>query len=170
MNGETVTVAEQKVLYDRAIAQGQPAGDELERQVKNILVQQKCSCRKPRRPRLKTRTPSSRPSKRPSADPRDGPRSGLGQEEPRLRSRLKAPTTVKRRLRRHRIPGPPHSREDGRPGENLTLPHQQVRTSASSPPNSPKTPATRPRGAPRLGRSPLLRSRLRHGFLGSEAR
>lgn len=41
VNGETVTVAEQKVLYDRAIAQGQPAGDELERQVKNILVQQK---------------------------------------------------------------------------------------------------------------------------------
>ena len=34
VNGETVSVAEQKVIYDRAVAQGQPAGAELERQVK----------------------------------------------------------------------------------------------------------------------------------------
>lgn len=40
VNGETVSVAEQKVIYDRAVAQGQPAGAELERQVKNLLVQQ----------------------------------------------------------------------------------------------------------------------------------
>lgn len=40
VNGETVTVATQKALYDSAVAQGQPAGEELERQVKNILIQQ----------------------------------------------------------------------------------------------------------------------------------
>lgn len=40
VNGETVTVAAQKAVYDRAVAQGQPAGEELERQVKNILIQQ----------------------------------------------------------------------------------------------------------------------------------
>lgn len=40
VNGETVSVAEQKAIYDRAVAQGQPAGAELERQVKNYLIQQ----------------------------------------------------------------------------------------------------------------------------------
>lgn len=40
VNGQTVTVAEQKAIYDRAVAQGQPAGEQLERQVKNLLVQQ----------------------------------------------------------------------------------------------------------------------------------
>ena len=40
VNGETVSVAEQKAVYDRAVAQGQPAGPELESQVKNLLIQQ----------------------------------------------------------------------------------------------------------------------------------
>ena len=40
VNGETVTVAEQKAIYDRAIQAGQPAGEGLERQVKNLLIQQ----------------------------------------------------------------------------------------------------------------------------------
>ena len=40
VNGETVSVAEQKAIYDRAVAQGQPAGEQLERQVKNLLIQQ----------------------------------------------------------------------------------------------------------------------------------
>lgn len=40
VNGETVTLEEQKAVYDRAVKQGQPAGPELERQVKNALVQQ----------------------------------------------------------------------------------------------------------------------------------
>ena len=40
VNGETVSVAQQKAIYDNAVAQGQPAGPELERQVKNILTQQ----------------------------------------------------------------------------------------------------------------------------------
>ena len=40
VNGETVSVAQQKALYDSAVAQGQPAGAELERQVKNVLTQQ----------------------------------------------------------------------------------------------------------------------------------
>ncbi len=40
VNGETVTVAAQKALYDRAIASGQPAGEQLELQVKNHLIQQ----------------------------------------------------------------------------------------------------------------------------------
>ena len=41
VNGETVTVAEQKAIYDRAVQAGQPAGEGLERQVKNLLIQQK---------------------------------------------------------------------------------------------------------------------------------
>ncbi|MEI3011194.1 peptidylprolyl isomerase [uncultured Sutterella sp.] len=40
VNGETVTVAEQKAIYDRAVQAGQPAGEGLERQVKNLLIQQ----------------------------------------------------------------------------------------------------------------------------------
>jgi len=40
VNGETVSVAQQKALYNSAVAQGQPAGAELERQVKNVLTQQ----------------------------------------------------------------------------------------------------------------------------------
>ncbi len=40
VNGETVSVAAQKAIYDRAVAQGQPAGAELERQVKNVLIQE----------------------------------------------------------------------------------------------------------------------------------
>ena len=40
VNGETVTVAEQKAIYDRAVPAGQPAGEGLERQVKNLLIQQ----------------------------------------------------------------------------------------------------------------------------------
>ena len=40
VNGETVTVAEQKAIYDRAVQAGQPAGEVLERQVKNLLIQQ----------------------------------------------------------------------------------------------------------------------------------
>ena len=40
VTGETVSVAHQKALYDSAVAQGQPAGAELERQVKNVLTQQ----------------------------------------------------------------------------------------------------------------------------------
>lgn len=40
VNGETVSVAEQKVVYDNAVRQGQPAGPDLERQVKNVLTQQ----------------------------------------------------------------------------------------------------------------------------------
>lgn len=40
VNGETVTVAEQKAIYDRAVQSGQPAGEGLERQVKNLLIQQ----------------------------------------------------------------------------------------------------------------------------------
>lgn len=40
VNGETVTVAEQKAIYDRAVQAGQPAGEGLERQVKNRLIQQ----------------------------------------------------------------------------------------------------------------------------------
>ena len=39
VNGETVTVAEQKAIYDRAVQAGQPAGEGLERQVKNLLIQ-----------------------------------------------------------------------------------------------------------------------------------
>ncbi len=38
VNGETVSVAAQKTIYDRAVAQGQPAGPELERQVKQRLI------------------------------------------------------------------------------------------------------------------------------------
>ena len=40
VNGETVSVAAQKEVYDRAVQQGQPAGPELERQVKALLIQQ----------------------------------------------------------------------------------------------------------------------------------
>ena len=40
VNGETVSVAQQKTVYDNAVAQGQPAGPDLERQVKNVLTQQ----------------------------------------------------------------------------------------------------------------------------------
>ena len=40
VNGETVTVAEQKAIYDRAVQAGQPAGEGLERQVTNLLIQQ----------------------------------------------------------------------------------------------------------------------------------
>ena len=40
VNGETVPVAEQKAIYDRAVQAGQPAGEGLERQVKNLLIQQ----------------------------------------------------------------------------------------------------------------------------------
>lgn len=40
VNGETVTVAEQKAIYDRAVQAGQLAGEGLERQVKNLLIQQ----------------------------------------------------------------------------------------------------------------------------------
>lgn len=40
VNGETVTVAEQKAIYDRAVQAGQPAGEGLERQVKYLLIQQ----------------------------------------------------------------------------------------------------------------------------------
>lgn len=40
VNGETVTVAEQKAIYDRAVQAGQPAGEGLARQVKNLLIQQ----------------------------------------------------------------------------------------------------------------------------------
>ena len=40
VNDETVTVAEQKAIYDRAVQAGQPAGEGLERQVKNLLIQQ----------------------------------------------------------------------------------------------------------------------------------
>lgn len=40
VNGETVTVAQQKAIYDRAVASGQPAGEPLERQVKNLLIEQ----------------------------------------------------------------------------------------------------------------------------------
>ena len=40
VNGETVTVAEQKAIYDRAVQAGQPAGEGLERQVKSLLIQQ----------------------------------------------------------------------------------------------------------------------------------
>ena len=40
VNGETVTVAELKAIYDRAVQSGQPAGEGLERQVKNLLIQQ----------------------------------------------------------------------------------------------------------------------------------
>ena len=40
VNGETVSVAQQKAIYDNAVAQGQPAGPDLERQVKNVLTQQ----------------------------------------------------------------------------------------------------------------------------------
>ncbi len=40
VNGQTVSVAQQKELYDAAVAQGQPAGPELERQIKSMLTQQ----------------------------------------------------------------------------------------------------------------------------------
>lgn len=39
VNGETVSVEQQKKLYDAAVAQGQPAGPELERYVKQKLIQ-----------------------------------------------------------------------------------------------------------------------------------
>ncbi|MFU0842912.1 MAG: PpiC domain-containing protein [Burkholderia sp.] len=39
VNGETVSVAEQQAIYNRAVASGQQAGPELERQVKNLLIQ-----------------------------------------------------------------------------------------------------------------------------------
>lgn len=40
VNGETVTVAQQKALYNSAVAQGQPAGENLERMVRNTLTQE----------------------------------------------------------------------------------------------------------------------------------
>ncbi|EJW95468.1 hypothetical protein, secreted, partial [gut metagenome] len=39
VNGKTVSVADQKVLYDAAVAQGQPAGEPLEKMVKQIAIQ-----------------------------------------------------------------------------------------------------------------------------------
>ena len=39
VNGETISVAEQKVIYDAAVAQGQPAGEKLEMMVKQIAIQ-----------------------------------------------------------------------------------------------------------------------------------
>ncbi|MDO5530979.1 peptidylprolyl isomerase [Sutterella sp.] len=39
VNGETVSVATQKAIYDRLVASGQPAGEQLERNVKNSLIQ-----------------------------------------------------------------------------------------------------------------------------------
>lgn len=40
VNGQTVSVAQQKEMYDAAVAQGQPAGAELERMVKSSITQQ----------------------------------------------------------------------------------------------------------------------------------
>lgn len=40
VNGQVVSVGEQKEVYDRAVAQGQKAGPELERQVKALLTQE----------------------------------------------------------------------------------------------------------------------------------
>ena len=39
VNGETVSVADQKALYDAAVAQGQPAGEQLEMMIKQIAIQ-----------------------------------------------------------------------------------------------------------------------------------
>lgn len=39
VNGETVSVAQQQAVYNQLVAQGQPAGAELERLVKGILVE-----------------------------------------------------------------------------------------------------------------------------------
>ncbi len=38
VNGEQVSAAEQKAVYDQAVAQGQPAGDRLERAVRNDFI------------------------------------------------------------------------------------------------------------------------------------
>ena len=40
VNGQTVSVAQQKEMYDAAVAQGQPAGPELEQMLKSSLPQQ----------------------------------------------------------------------------------------------------------------------------------
>ena len=54
VNGETVSVAQQKALYDNAVAQGQPAGPELERQVKNMLTQQTVLLQEARKAKVET--------------------------------------------------------------------------------------------------------------------
>ena len=54
-NGETVSVAEQKAIYDRAVRQGQPASPELERQVKNALIQQTVLLQEAKKAKLESR-------------------------------------------------------------------------------------------------------------------
>ena len=39
VNGQTVSVADQQAIYDLLVKQGQPAGADLERMVKNILIE-----------------------------------------------------------------------------------------------------------------------------------
>lgn len=55
VNGETVSVAEQKAIYDRAVRQGQPASPELERQVKNALIQQTVLLQEAKKAKLESR-------------------------------------------------------------------------------------------------------------------
>ena len=55
VNGQTVSVAQQKALYDSAVRQGQPAGADLERQVKNILTQQTVLLQEAKKAKLETR-------------------------------------------------------------------------------------------------------------------
>ena len=55
VNGETVSVAEQKAIYDRAVRQGQPASPELERQVKNALIQQTVLLQEAKKAKLENR-------------------------------------------------------------------------------------------------------------------
>ena len=82
VNGETVSVAEQKAVYDRAVAQGQPAGPELESQVKNLLIQQTALLQEAKKPRFSRMPTCSARSTTPAIRSSFRPCSGLGQEEP----------------------------------------------------------------------------------------
>lgn len=55
VNGETVSLDEQKAVYDRLVKQGQPAGPELERQVKNGLIQQTVLLQEAKKAKLENR-------------------------------------------------------------------------------------------------------------------
>ena len=70
VNGETVSVAEQKAVYDRAVAQGPPDSADCTA-AGSQEGQDSAECRR-----------AARDRQRPQSDPHSGPCSGLGQEEP----------------------------------------------------------------------------------------
>lgn len=129
VNGETVSVAQQKALYDSAVAQGQPAGAELERQVKNVLTQQTVLLQEAKKAKLdrnsdvKQAIEAARNQVLINAVLRDWAKKNPVKDE----DVRKAYEAEKAGLRPDRIPGPPHPRQDRRPGQEHHQPPQQGR-------------------------------------------